>query len=180
MSKIGKQPIIIPSGVTVTVGENSITVKGPKGELVRDIVPNVVVEVEGESVIVKPKDGDIKHSAFWGLMRALIANMVEGVVSGFEKILEFTGVGYKAIVQGDNLELSLGFSHTINVKAPQGITFESDKSSITIRGIDKEAVGQIAAEIRSYRKPEPYKGKGIRYKGEHIRRKVGKKAAGTA
>lgn len=179
MNKIGKQPIEIPQGVTVTVDGSSVTVKGSKGELSRIFDPIVVISVEDNKAIVKVKSEE-KAAAIWGLSRVLLANMVVGVSEGFTKKLEFTGVGYKAVVNGDTLELALGFSHPIKYKAPEGIKFEADKTSITVIGIDKQLVGQVAAEIRSFRKPEPYKGKGIRYEGEHIRRKAGKKVAAAA
>ena len=180
MSKIGKQPINIPSGITLSVNDdNEIVVKGPKGELMRKIDPKMSIKVKDNQVIVSVKNNSKKNYAIWGLYRTLIANMIEGVEKEFEKKLEIQGVGYKAIQKGNNLELSLGFSHLIEFKAPEGIEFNVEKNIITITGIDKQLVGQIAADIRSKKKPEPYKGKGIRYLGEQVRRKVGKKVAGT-
>lgn len=179
MSRIGRAPITVPAGVTVTLGEeNLVTVKGPKGELSRHIHPDIKVSVEdGVITVTRPSD-DKDHRALHGLSRALLNNMVVGVTEGFTKTLEITGVGYRAQKQGKNLNLSLGFSHPVIVEPPAGITFEAPTAtSITVSGIDKEQVGQIAAEIRSFREPEPYKGKGIKYAGEHIRRKEGKAGA---
>jgi len=179
MSRIGRAPITVPAGVTITLGEeNLVTVKGPKGELSRHIHPDIKVDVEdGVITVTRPSD-DKDHRALHGLSRALINNMVLGVTEGFTKTLEITGVGYRAQKQGKNLNLSLGFSHPVIVEPPAGITFEAPTAtSITVSGIDKEQVGQIAAEIRSFREPEPYKGKGIKYAGEHIRRKEGKAGA---
>jgi len=188
MSKIGKQPIAIPKNVTIDIKDvkkgdqiwHSITVKGPKGELVKEFWPVISFELKEDKLFIGVKDDtkpELDHNAFWGLARALVSNMINGVTEGFSVILEMVGVGYKAQVKGNTLELSLGFSHPIEYLAPEGITFEADKTVITIRGIDKQLVGQVAAEIRAYRKPEPYKGKGIMYRGEKIRRKAGKKAA---
>lgn len=178
MSKIGKQPIALPSGVELKRDDDTIIVKGPKGELSRAIPEDIAVTVAENTVTVAP--GERTHPARWGLWRALINNMVVGVSEGFSKTLEFQGVGYKASVKGQDLELSLGYSHPITVPAPEGITFSVEKSSITVTGVDKEMVGHVAAVIRSKREPEPYKGAGIRYAGEIIRRKAGKKAATTA
>jgi len=175
MSKIGKQPIPVPSDVQVILGEGTLTVKGPKGTLTQDIPSTVVVTHEEDRIIVAPKEGT--HPAQWGLWRALINNMVIGVSQGFTKGLEFQGVGYRATIKGNDLELNLGYSHLITVTAPEGITFETEKTSIKVHGINKELVGHVAALIRSKRKPEPYKGSGIRYTDEIIRRKAGKKAA---
>jgi len=177
MSKIGKQPITIPDGVTVTIDHSTVSVKGPKGELSRTLPEMVRFVQEEGKVVVSLDDGDTDNFNMWGLSRALVANMVVGVSEGYKKVLEFKGVGYRAAAKGDTLELNLGYSHPINVKAPEGISFEADKTTITISGINKELVGQIAAKIRAYRKPEPYKGAGIKYQGEIIRRKAGKKAA---
>lgn len=180
MSKIGKQPINIPVGVTVSVSEgNEVVVKGPKGELTGKIDSKVSIEVKDNLVLVSVKNDTKKYYAVWGLSRVLIANMIEGTQKGFEKKLEIQGIGYKVIQKGNNLELSLGFSHVIEFKAPEGIEFNVEKNIITISGINKQLVGQVAADIRSKKKPEPYKGKGIRYLGEQVRRKVGKKVAGT-
>ncbi len=185
MSKIGKKPIQIPQGVEVKInpsaGEQmtfSISIKGPKGELKRTLNNDLSVSVSEGSVLLKPK-GDNK-SEIWGLSRALIANAIKGVTDGFEKILEFDGVGYKANVKGENLELSLGYSHLIVMKIPTGITVKVEKNMIKLNGVDNELIGQFAAEIKSKRLPEPYKGHGIKYAGEIIRRKAGKKAATTA
>ena len=179
MSRIGRAPIHIPSGVTVTVGaENLVKVKGPKGELSREIHPDMKITVEeGVVTVTRPSD-DKMHRSLHGLSRTLINNMVVGVTEGFKKTLEINGVGYRAAKQGKNLNLSLGFSHPVIVEPPAGITLDAPSAtSIVVSGIDKEAVGAVAAKIRSYRLPEPYKGKGIKYEGEHIRRKVGKAGA---
>jgi len=177
MSKIGKKPIEIPGGVTVTLEEkdNGVSVKGPKGELKANFDREIVIEVKDGEVVVTPKKDVPRLYAFWGLTRNLIANMIEGVSKGYEKKLELQGVGYKVALKGADLDLALGFSHPILFKAPQGIKFETEKNIITITGIDKQLVGQTAADIRKLRKPEPYKGKGIRYVGEQVRRKAGKK-----
>ena len=179
MSRIGRAPIHIPSGVTVTVGaENLVKVKGPKGELSRVIHPDMKITVEDGVVTVARPSDDKTHRALHGLSRALIHNMVVGVSEGFTKTLEISGVGYRAAKQGKNLNLSLGFSHPVVVEPPEGITFECPSATvITVSGISKEAVGQHAAVIREKRLPEPYKGKGIKYAGEHIRRKEGKAGA---
>jgi len=179
MSRIGRAPIHIPSGVTVTVGaENLVKVKGPKGELSRVIHPDMKITVEDGVVTVARPSDDKTHRSLHGLSRALIHNMVVGVSEGFTKTLEISGVGYRAAKQGKNLNLSLGFSHPVVVEPPEGITFECPSATvITGSGISKEAVGQVAAEIRAHREPEPYKGKGIKYAGEHIRRKEGKAGA---
>ena len=177
MSRIGKKPVQIPSGVTVTVNENTVSVKGPKGELSRTLSDLVKVTVEGEEVIVSTTEETTEANAQHGLSRTLVNNMVLGVSEGFEKKLELVGVGYRAALKGKNLELSLGYSHPVPYPAPENITFEvPDNTHITIKGISKEQVGQVAAEIRAKRPPEPYKGKGIRYEGEHVRRKLGKAA----
>jgi len=176
MSKIGKKPIDIPANVTVTVGDkNKVNVKGPKGELEAGFDLNINIEVKDGQVIVTPKTDSKKLYAFWGLTRNLIFNMIEGVSKGYEKKLELQGVGYKVALKGVDLDLALGFSHPVLFKAPKGIKFEVEKNIITITGIEKQLVGQMAADIRKLRKPEPYKGKGIRYVGELVRRKAGKK-----
>jgi large subunit ribosomal protein L6 len=180
MSRIGKKPILIPPGVTATKSDNFILIKGPKGELKREILPEISVEINGSEIIVKPARETKKTSALWGLTRALIAGMVEGAAKGFEKKLEIEGVGYKANVEGNALQLSLGFSHPVKFEAPPGISFKVEKNVITVSGASKELVGETAAAIRALKKPEPYKGKGIKYQGEVIRRKVGKKATATA
>lgn len=181
MSRIGKQPIPIPEKVTVTVDHNVVTVKGPRGELRRMLHPEIRAAVNGNLVELTPAFEKKKTSALWGLERALLANMILGVAEGFERRLEIEGVGYRAQLAGaDTLALSLGFSHPVEVKAPSGIVFKVEKNVIIVSGIDKALVGQIAANIRAKRPPEPYKGKGIHYLGEMIRRKAGKKAAATS
>ena len=179
MSRIGRAPIDIPAGVTISVGDdNLVKVKGPKGELTRQIHHDMKVTVEGAVVTVTRPSDDKMHRSLHGLSRTLIHNMVVGVTEGFSKNLEINGVGYRAQKQGKNLNLSLGFSHPVIVEPPAGISFEvPSANAIVVSGIDKEAVGQIAAEIRGFREPEPYKGKGIKYAGEHIRRKEGKAGA---
>ena len=179
MSRIGRAPIEIPAGVTVKVGDdNLVQVKGPKGELSRKIRPEMKITVEG-NVLTVTRPSDIKeHRSLHGLSRTLINNMVVGVTTGFSKNLEINGVGYRAAKQGKNLNLSLGYSHPILVEPPAGIEFDVPSvTSIIVKGIDKELVGAMAAKIRGYRQPEPYKGKGIKYAGEHIRRKEGKAGA---
>ena len=177
MSRIGKKPIPLPSGVTVEIEPEGITVRGPKGELFERIPRDITVEqVDGELHVKRPTDRG-EHRALHGLARTLVANMVEGVTNGFERRLEIHGVGYRAQLKGRDLELALGYSHPVSIKAPEGITFEVPQpTKITVRGISKQAVGEIAATIRKQRKPEPYKGKGIRYEGEYVARKVGKRA----
>lgn len=175
MSRIGKKPVQIPSGVTVTLNGSTLVVKGPKGELTHEIHPNVVVKIDNDIVTFEIKEETKENKALWGLTRALTANMVQGVTEGFEKKLELVGVGYRVKTVGKNLELTVGFSHPVSVEAPAGITFEvADNKNISIQGIDKHMVGQVAANIRKIRKPEPYKGKGIKYIDEVVRRKPGK------
>jgi large subunit ribosomal protein L6 len=177
MSRIGRKPIPVPDGVTVEVEPGLVSVKGPKGEL-RQVVSTemTVTRSNGDLSVERPTDRG-EHRALHGLTRSLIANMVEGVTDGFEKRLEIQGVGYRARLQGKALELSVGYSHPVSVAAPDGIEFEVPApTQIVVRGIDKQLVGEIAARIRRSRPPEPYKGKGIRYAGEHVRRKVGKRA----
>lgn len=176
MSRVGKLPVPIPSGVTVTVADNKITVAGPKGQLERELLPTVTVKVEGDEVLVSRHDDQKASKAQHGLTRALINNMVLGVTEGFTKKLEVNGVGFKVNLQGNNLKLSLGFSHDIDYAIPEGVEVAVEQNNITISGIDKQQVGQVAAEIREYKKPEPYKGKGIKYEGEYIIRKSGKTA----
>ncbi len=177
MSRIGKQPVVIPAGVTVTVNDSHVHVKGPKGELERTFSPLVKIDEEGQELHVTRVDESTESNAQQGLTRTLLHNMVEGVSKGFEKKLELTGVGYRAQLKGKDLELSLGYSHPVPYPAPENISFEvPDNTHITVKGISKEQVGQVAAEIRMKRPPEPYKGKGIHYEGEHIRRKLGKAA----
>jgi large subunit ribosomal protein L6 len=177
MSKIGKQPIDIPAGVDVKMDGAFVVVKGPKGELRQEILPEIKVEIEENKIIVSPKNDERKTGALWGLTRALLSNLVKGVNDGFEKRLEIQGVGFKVSLQGSKLVFSLGFSHPVEVETPQGISFAVEKNIIIISGIDKALVGQTAANIRALKKPEPYKGKGIRYQGEVVKRKAGKKAA---
>lgn len=177
MSRIGKKPVQIPAGVTVTVEGSHVSVKGPKGELDRTFSELVTISQEGEEILVTRNDESTESNAQQGLTRTLISNMVEGVSKGFEKKLELTGVGYRAALKGKDLDLSLGYSHPVIYVAPEGISFEvPDNTHITVKGISKEQVGRVAAEVRSKRPPEPYKGKGIHYEGEHIRRKLGKAA----
>ena len=176
MSRIGKAPIDVPSGVDIQISGSTLTVKGPKGELTRVLVEQVSVRQEGETLLVERKDDERESRAMHGLMRSLVANMVIGVTDGFRKELDIVGVGYRAAAKGtDGLELALGFSHPVLVSAPQGISFVVPvPTRIEVHGIDKQLVGQVAADIRAWRKPEPYKGKGVRYVGEHVRRKAGK------
>lgn len=176
MSRIGKKPIELPQGVTATKSGRVLSVTGPKGMLILNLRPEVDVAVRGNVLSVRLIKKTKKSAAFWGLSRALISNMADGVSRGFEKKLEIEGIGYRAAMDGNNLQLSLGFSHPVRVEAPAGITLKTEKNTITISGIDKELVGNVAAGIRKLRPPEPYKGKGIRYAGEKIRRKAGKKA----
>ena len=175
MSRIGKRPIPLPKGVTVTVEGNTVKVKGPKGELQRTVHPELKIALEnGELTVTRPSD-EARHKALHGLSRTLVANMIEGTAKGFQKTLELVGVGYKAEKRPYGLQLALGFSHAIEYKAPKGITLSAPQpTQIVIDGADKEIVGQVAAEIRSLRPPEPYKGKGVKYLGEQIRRKAGK------
>tara|TARA_Y100000310_G_scaffold277962_1_gene296112 strand:- start:6122 stop:6658 length:537 start_codon:yes stop_codon:yes gene_type:complete len=175
MSRVGKQPIEILEGVEVTVEGQKVAVKGPKGELSLEVHPAVAVHKEGKIVTVSAD-----NKALWGLFRSLLFNMVVGVAKGYEKRLELQGTGYRAGVEGDSLKLNLGFSHEITRKIPEGLNCAVEKNIIIISGIDKQAVGEFAARIRKLRPPEPYKGKGVRYEGERVRRKEGKKAATTA
>jgi large subunit ribosomal protein L6 len=177
MSRIGKKPITIPQGVEIKIDGQTVSVKGPKGELIRTFLPDVKVEIKENEIIVSPVFENKRVSAIWGLTRALLNNMVEGVVNGYEKKLEMEGIGYKANLEGKNLTLSVGFSHEVKVECPEGITFGVEKNVISVSGIDKEQVGLVACNIRKIRKPEPYKGKGIRYQGEIVRRKAGKRVA---
>ncbi|MBV8161685.1 MAG: 50S ribosomal protein L6 [Acidimicrobiia bacterium] len=178
MSRIGKSPIPVPSGVDVTIADGNVTVKGPKGTLARRLPRDISVRQDGETLLVERPDDEREHRALHGLTRSLVNNMVVGVTDGFTKDLEIVGVGYRATAQGPSrLELALGFSHPVVVQAPEGVTFEVPQPTrITVRGIDKEIVGQVAANIRKVRKPEPYKGKGVRYAGEVVQRKAGKAA----
>ena len=175
MSRIGKQPIAMPAGVTLDVADGEVRVKGPKGELSRKIAGDISVAVENDTIKVTRPSDESNHKALHGLTRTLIANMVEGVTKGYQKQLEITGVGFKAEVRPYGLQLALGFSHSIEYKAPPGIKLTAPQpTAVTIEGSDKALVGQVAAEIRNLRPPEPYKGKGVRYAGEVIRRKAGK------
>src|SRR5271156_3078074 len=179
MSRIGRTPIPVPTGVTVAVGQgNTVTVKGPQGELARTVPAAISIRQVDDNLVVERPDDQRQNRALHGLTRSLVANMVAGVTEGFSKELEIVGVGYRAVPKGPNaLELALGFSHPVNVSAPEGVAFEvPTPTRIIVRGIDKEKVGQVAADIRKLRKPEPYKGKGVRYAGERVVRKAGKAA----
>ena len=177
MSRIGKMPIVVPSGVEVKIDGSTVTVKGPKGELKETYHEDMKISMSDEGVVVERPSDEREHRSLHGLTRSLIANMVIGVSEGYEKSLEIVGVGYRAVLKGKDLEMQLGFSHPVLVEAEEGITFEVPAATkVIVRGIDKQRVGQVAAEIRAWRKPEPYKGKGVRYEGEHVRRKVGKTA----
>jgi len=175
MSRIGKKPILIPEGVEVKIDDQKVTIRGPKGELFQEIRPEIKVEVRENKIFVTPQIEAKKTKAFWGLTRALIANMIKGVSEGYEKKLEIEGLGFRANLEGDNLILQVGFTQPVKIKTPQGIKFSVEKNIITVSGADKELVGQTSAKIRKVKPPEPYKGKGIRYVGEVVRRKVGKK-----
>jgi large subunit ribosomal protein L6 len=178
MSRVGRSPITVPSSVTVSVAENSVSVKGPQGTLARDLPASISIRQDGDTLVLERPDDERQNRALHGLARSLVANMVTGVTDGFSKELEIVGVGYRAIAKGpSSLELALGFSHPVLVDAPEGITFEVPvPTRIIVKGIDKEKVGQVAANIRKLRKPEPYKGKGVRYLGERVMRKAGKAA----
>lgn len=176
MSRIGKNPVTIPSGVTLTQDGQNVTVKGPKGELSFKLPNAVAGKLEGDTFTVSPADESKEASAMWGMSRSMVANLIEGVTNGFQKNLELRGVGYRAKASGKSITLQLGYSHEINYTAPDGITLATPKpTEVHVTGIDKQQVGQVAAEIRSFRKPEPYKGKGVRYEGEYVRSKEGKK-----
>ena len=182
MSRLGRKPVAVPSGVTVSVTGQSVVVKGQKGEMSLTLLPEVSIAVDDAAITVTRKDNSRRARERHGLTRQLLANMVTGVTTGFTKKLEIIGVGYKTQLQGNKIILHLGFSHPIELPLPQGIEVvqdEKNKNLLTIQGIDKQVVGQIAADIRSFRPPEPYKGKGIRYTDEHVRRKAGKTAAGA-
>ena len=179
MSRIGKQPVTIPAGVEVKIDGHIVNVKGPKGELTREFNPMMTIKQEGDEIIVTRPDDSREARSLHGLTRTLIHNMVVGVSEGFSKKLELVGVGYRASRKGKDLEMSLGFSHPVKVTPPEGIVFEvPSQTEILVKGASKEQVGQVAADVRAWRKPEPYKGKGIRYAGEHVRRKLGKAAKG--
>jgi large subunit ribosomal protein L6 len=177
MSRIGKQPIPVPSGVELTVEPDLVRVKGPKGELQERISRDMTIEQEDGQILVKRPSDRRDHRALHGLTRSLVANMVTGVTDGFEKRLEIQGVGYRAALKGKDIELSVGYSHPVTIEAPAGVEFEVPvPTRITVRGSSKQVVGEVAARIRKVRPPEPYKGKGIRYEGEYVQRKVGKRA----
>ncbi len=177
MSRVGKKPIQIPAGVEVKIEDGKISAKGPKGFISKEIPAGILVELKEKEVVVSPKSINKRNKALWGLVRMIISNMVDGVTKGFEKKLEMEGVGFRSNIQGNDLVLEVGFSHDVKVPAPEGIKYSMEKNVIVVSGIDKELVGQTAAVIRRVKPPEPYKGKGIRYQGEVIRRKLGKKAA---
>ena len=180
MSRIGKKPIVMPAGVEAKWDGRTLAVKGPKGELARELGDNFEIEIKDGLLLISLKKDGRDARMLWGTAAAVAKNMLEGAAQGFQKKLEIQGIGFKAALAGKDLALSLGFSHPVNFKAPEGITFTLDKNIITVWGIDKEKVGETARRLRSFKKPEPYKGKGIRYEGEQVRRKAGKKAAGTA
>ncbi len=176
MSRIGKKPIAIPAGVSAAIEDGEMRVKGPKGQLAMPLVDDIRYEIEGQEIRVNPANDTKRARAFWGMQRTLVSNLVTGVSDGFTKVLEISGVGYRASVQGSTLKLQLGFSHDVEYPIPDGITIKTpDQTTVEISGSDRQKVGQVAAEIRRWRKPEPYKGKGIKYRGEFIFRKEGKK-----
>ena len=176
MSRIGKKAIAIPNGVTATLDGQTVTVKGPKGQLAWTVADEIEIAQEGSELTLKPRNDSTRAHAMWGLSRTLINNMVTGVTQGYERTLELVGVGYRAAMKGQALSMQLGFSHDVDIKPPEGIAFAVPKQTeIRISGIDKQAVGEMAAQIRRIRPPEPYKGKGVRYAGEKVRRKEGKK-----
>ncbi len=177
MSRIGKKPIEIPAGVQVSIEDANVKVKGPKGEAARFFGAEVSIKAEGGQLVVSPKDDSKVARAMWGTARQHLANMIAGVVADFSKQLQIEGIGYRAVLEGKNLVLSMGFSHPVSIEAESGVAFKVEKNIITISGSDKETVSRVAAQVRRVRPPEPYKGKGIRYVGEKVRRKVGKKAA---
>ena len=176
MSRIGKKPVAIPGGVSAAIADGTLTVKGPKGTLSLSLRDEIRYTVDGDAILVKPGNDSKTARAFWGMQRTLVENLVTGVTEGYTKVLEITGVGYRANAQGKNLKLQLGYSHDVDFAVPDGIEIKTpDNTTVEISGIDKQQVGQVAAEIRRWRKPEPYKGKGIKYRGEYIFRKEGKK-----
>jgi large subunit ribosomal protein L6 len=176
MSRIGKKAVAVPAGVTVTIDGQTVTVKGPKGQLAWTVAEEIEVKQEGAELLLTKRVDTTRAQAMWGLSRTLVSNMVEGVTQGFEKTLELVGVGYRAAMKGNALSMQLGFSHDVDVPPPAGVTFATPKQTeIKISGIDKQVVGEIASQIRRLRPPEPYKGKGVRYAGEKVRRKEGKK-----
>ncbi|OYX61417.1 MAG: 50S ribosomal protein L6 [Novosphingobium sp. 32-60-15] len=176
MSRIGKKPVTIPSGVTADIANGVLSVKGPKGSLSLTMRDEISYTLDGDTITVKPANATKAARAFWGMQRTLVDNLVTGVTQGYTKVLEITGVGYRANSQGKNLKLQLGYSHDVDFAIPEGIEIKTpDNTTVEISGIDKQKVGQVAAEIRRWRKPEPYKGKGIKYRGEFVFRKEGKK-----
>jgi large subunit ribosomal protein L6 len=176
MSRIGKVPVAIPAGVTAEIADGVLSVKGPKGTLSLTLRDEISYTVEDGKILVKPANATKAARAFWGMQRTLVSNLITGVTDGYTKVLEITGVGYRANAQGKNLKLQLGYSHDVDFAVPEGIEIKTpDNTTVEIIGIDKQKVGQVAAEIRRWRKPEPYKGKGIKYRGEYIFRKEGKK-----
>ena len=178
MSRLGKQPITIPTNVTVTLEGTTLTVKGPKGELVRDFKTNLIaITIDGSEITLAPVGSDKLSQSLWGTYASHIINMITGVTDGYTKVLEIEGVGYRWEVKGSEITMQVGFSHPVVMTIPEGITAVAEKSQLTISGFDKELVGSFASDVRSQKKPEPYKGKGIRYQGEYIRRKQGKKTA---
>jgi large subunit ribosomal protein L6 len=176
MSRIGKKPVAIPAGVTATTEGQTLSVKGPKGTLTMQMLDEIRYEIGEDGISVQPANETKRARSFWGMQRSLVQNLVTGVTEGFTKTLEITGVGYRAAMQGKNLRLQLGYSHDVHVPVPEGLTVATpDQTTVVISGSDRQRVGQLAAEIRRWRKPEPYKGKGIKYRGEFIFRKEGKK-----
>ncbi len=176
MSRIGKKPVAIPSGVTADIADGTLTVKGPKGTLSMGLSDLVEYKLDGEAISIQPANDSKQSRSHWGMQRTLVSNLVEGVTEGFTKTLDITGVGYRAQAQGKKLKLQLGYSHDVDIDVPEGIEVKTpDNTTVEISGIDKQKVGQVAAEIRRWRKPEPYKGKGIKYRGEYVFRKEGKK-----
>lgn len=176
MSRIGKKPVAMPGGVSASIDGSQLSVKGPKGTLTMPMIDDISYGIEDGQIVVKPANETKRARAFWGMHRTLVQNLVTGVTDGFTKTLEITGVGYRANLQGKNLKLQLGYSHDVDFAVPEGITIATpDQTTVHITGIDRQQVGQVAAEIRRWRKPEPYKGKGIKYRGEFIFRKEGKK-----
>lgn len=176
MSRIGKKPVAVPSGVTVALNGSDLSVKGPKGELAMSFVPEVTASHENDAITIRPSNDTKRARSMWGMQRSMVSNLIEGVTNGFSKKLGLQGVGYRAQMKGSALNLQLGFSHDINFPVPEGIKIETpDQTTIVVSGIDKQLVGETAAKIREYRKPEPYKGKGVRYDGEYVFRKEGKK-----
>ena len=176
MSRIGKRPVSIPSGVSAEIADGTLTVKGPKGTLSLRLRDEISYTLDGDAILVKPANDSKAARAFWGMQRTMVDNLVTGVTQGYTKVLEINGVGYRANSQGKNLKLQLGYSHDVDFAVPEGIEIKTpDNTTIEISGIDKQKVGQVAAELRAYRKPEPYQGKGVRYQGEFILRKEGKK-----